>query len=58
MIKAKNPNVSIMLGGAPLTKEIAGLFGADGYAASAGNALQEAIKMIGQLRKLKETRKG
>ena len=58
MIKEKNPNVSIMLGGAPLTKEIAGLFGADGYAGSAGNALQEAIKMIGQLRKLKETRKG
>jgi corrinoid protein of di/trimethylamine methyltransferase len=58
MIKEKNPNVSIMLGGAPLTQEIAGLFGADGYAASAGNALQEAIKMIGQLRKLKESLKG
>lgn len=57
-IKEKNPNVAIMLGGAPLTKEVAGLFGADGYAESAGNALQEAIKMIGQLRKLKETKKG
>jgi corrinoid protein of di/trimethylamine methyltransferase len=54
MIKAKNPNVAIMLGGAPLTKDIARLFGADGYAESAGNALQEAIKMIGQLRKLGE----
>ena len=58
MIKEKNPNVSIMLGGAPLTKEIADLFGADGYAGSAGNALQEAIKMIGQLRKLKERQQG
>jgi methanogenic corrinoid protein MtbC1 len=43
-----------MLGGAPLTKDIASLFGADGYADSAGNALQEAIKMIGQLRRLGE----
>ena len=58
MIKAKNPNVAIMLGGAPLTKDIANLFGADGYADSAGNALQEAIKMIGQLRKLGEAKKG
>ena len=52
MIKARNPNVKIMLGGAPLTSDVAKLFGADGYAASAGNAVQEAIKMIAQLRKL------
>jgi corrinoid protein of di/trimethylamine methyltransferase len=55
MIKEKNPNVAIMLGGAPVTKDVANLFGADGYAESAGNAVQEAIKMIGQLRKLGET---
>ena len=54
MIKKKNPNVAIMLGGAPVTKDVANLFGADGYAESAGNAVQEAIKMISQLRKLKE----
>jgi corrinoid protein of di/trimethylamine methyltransferase len=52
MIKEKNPNVKIMLGGAPVTADIAKLFGADGYAESAGNAVQEAIKMISQLRKL------
>ena len=52
MIKEKNPNVKIMLGGAPLTSDVAQLFGADGYAESAGNAVQEAIKMIAQLRKL------
>jgi corrinoid protein of di/trimethylamine methyltransferase len=52
MIKEKNPDVKIMLGGAPLTGDIAQLFGADGYAESAGNAVQEAIKMISQLRKL------
>lgn len=52
MIKEKNPNVAIMLGGAPVTKDVANLFGADGYAESAGNAVQEAIKMISRLREL------
>jgi len=53
MIKEKNPNVAIMLGGAPVTKDVAKLFGADGYAESAGNAVEEAIKMIGRLRELR-----
>jgi corrinoid protein of di/trimethylamine methyltransferase len=52
MIKDKNPNVAIMLGGAPVTKDVAKLFGADGYAESAGNAVQEGIKMISRLREL------
>jgi len=52
MIKEKNPNVAIMLGGAPVTKEVANLFGADGYAESAGNAVSEGIKMIGRLRQM------
>ncbi len=55
MIKEKNPNVAIMLGGAPVTKDVAKLFGADGYAESAGNAVQEAIKMIGRLREYQKT---
>ena len=55
MIKDKNPDVAIMLGGAPMTKDTADLFGADGYAESAGNAVPEAIKMIGHLRELKNT---
>jgi corrinoid protein of di/trimethylamine methyltransferase len=54
MIKEKNPNVAIMLGGAPVTQDVASLFGADGYADSAGNAVQEAIRMIGSLRKLQQ----
>jgi len=54
MIKKKNPNVKIMLGGAPVTNDVAKLFGADGYAESAGNAVQEAIKMISHLRKLQD----
>ena len=52
MIKEKNPDVAIMLGGAPVTQDVADLFGADGYADKAGNAVQEAIKMISNLRKL------
>ena len=52
MIKAKNPQVAIMLGGAPVTKDVTELFGADGYADSAGNAVQEAIKMIARLREM------
>lgn len=54
MIKEKNPNVAIMLGGAPITKDVVSLFGADGYAESAGNAVSEAIKMIGRLRELQK----
>ncbi|MDP3046076.1 MAG: corrinoid protein [Chloroflexota bacterium] len=50
MIKEVNPNVAIMLGGSPMTRDVSKLFGADGYAESAGNAVQEAIKMIGHLR--------
>ena len=57
MIKDKNPNVAIMLGGAPVTQDVANLFGADGYAESAGNAVQEGIKMIGRLREY-ESQKG
>jgi corrinoid protein of di/trimethylamine methyltransferase len=52
MIKEKNPSVGIMLGGAPVTKDVAKLFGADGYADGANNALQEAHRMIAQLRRL------
>jgi corrinoid protein of di/trimethylamine methyltransferase len=54
MIKEKNPNVAIMLGGAPVTKDVANLFGADGYAESAGNAVVEGIKMIGRLREMQK----
>jgi len=57
MIKEKNPNVPIMLGGGPVTWETAELFGADGYAESAGNAVQEAIKMISQFREMRKVKK-
>ncbi len=51
-LKAKNPDVRIMIGGAPLSKEIADKWGADGYAPDAPNALQEALKMVKTLREL------
>ncbi len=54
MIKAKNPNVAIMLGGSPVTQDVANLFGADGYAESAGNAVSEGIKMIARLREVQK----
>jgi corrinoid protein of di/trimethylamine methyltransferase len=54
MIKDKNPDVAIMLGGAPVTQDVANLFGADGYAESAGNAVAEGIKMISRLREFEK----
>jgi dimethylamine corrinoid protein len=50
-LKEKNPNVRIMLGGAPITPEIVEKFGADGYAESAGTAVDEAINLIKMLKK-------
>jgi methanogenic corrinoid protein MtbC1 len=50
MIREKNPNVKIMIGGAPITGEVVQKFGADGTADSASNALKEALKMVASLR--------
>ena len=50
MIRAKNPKVKIMLGGAPVSGEVADKYGADGYADNAANAVQEAIRMVASLR--------
>lgn len=49
-IKERNPKVKIMIGGAPVTEDIAEKWGADGYAKDASNALQEALHMISSLR--------
>jgi methanogenic corrinoid protein MtbC1 len=49
MIKAKDPHVAIMVGGAPLTREIATSYGADGYADNAGEAVREANGMLKRL---------
>jgi dimethylamine corrinoid protein len=50
-LKEKNPKVRIMLGGAPITPEIVEKYGADGYAESAGTAVDEAIRLLKMLKK-------
>ena len=52
MIRQRNPNVKVMVGGAPVSSEVADKYGADGYADNASNAVQEAIQMISSLRDL------
>ena len=52
MIRDRNPNVKIMVGGAPLSGDVADKYGADGYADNAANAVQEAIQMISRLREM------
>ena len=51
-LKAKNPNVKIMIGGAPISADMAEKWDADGYAPDAHNALQEALNMIKGLREM------
>ncbi|MEW6274735.1 MAG: corrinoid protein [Bacillota bacterium] len=45
-LKEENPEVKVMVGGAPLTKEIATRFGACGYAENATKALKVAIDLL------------
>jgi corrinoid protein of di/trimethylamine methyltransferase len=50
-IRAKNPKVRIMVGGAPINPEVAKKYGADGYAKTAGTAVDEAIRLLKMLKK-------
>jgi len=50
MIRAQDLNVAIMVGGAPLTRDTAKLYGADGYADNAGDAVRQAVKMLDRKR--------
>lgn len=51
-VKAKNPKVKVLVGGAPLTAEVAAKLGADGYSENANNAVLEAIRMVSSLRQM------
>jgi corrinoid protein of di/trimethylamine methyltransferase len=51
-LKEKNPNVKIMIGGAPVNENLAEKWGADGYAKDANNALKDAINMVSSLRNM------
>jgi methanogenic corrinoid protein MtbC1 len=46
MIRAKDGQVKIIVGGAPLNRSIAHQFGADGYSPDARSAIQEAAKLV------------
>lgn len=50
VIKAENPDVVVMVGGAPVTKETADMYGAEGYAESAATAVAEGTRLIAKLR--------
>jgi methanogenic corrinoid protein MtbC1 len=50
MIREQDLNVAIMVGGAPLTRDTAKLYGADGYADNAGDAVRRAVKMLDRKR--------
>jgi len=51
MIKAEDPETAVMVGGAPLTRDIATSYGADGYADNAGEVIQEANEILKRLKK-------
>ncbi|MBN1631941.1 MAG: corrinoid protein [Thermoleophilia bacterium] len=46
MIKGVDDNVAVLVGGAPLSRSIAESYGADGYAPDAGQAVQEANRIL------------
>ena len=50
IIKERNPDVQIIIGGSPITEEVKEAYGADGYAPSAANAVDEAVRMIEHLK--------
>jgi methanogenic corrinoid protein MtbC1 len=50
IVKAKDPSVAVLVGGAPLTREVARSYGADGYADNAGGAVQEAVRVLARLK--------
>lgn len=49
-IRDKNPKCRIMIGGAPINPDVAKKYDADGYAESAGTAVDEAMRLIAMLK--------
>ena len=49
-LRERNPNIRIMIGGAPINPEVADKYGADGYAESAGTAVDEAMALLKMLK--------
>lgn len=49
-LREKTPAVRIMLGGAPINPDVVKKYGADGYADSAGTAVDEAVRLLNTLK--------
>jgi methanogenic corrinoid protein MtbC1 len=50
MLRDETTGVAVMVGGAPLSADIARNYGADGYADNAGEAVREALKMLERIK--------
>lgn len=50
MIKENKPKCRVIIGGAPVTRQVVDLFGADGYSESAGSVLSELDRMMASIR--------
>ena len=46
MLRDGDSNVRVLVGGAPLNPDIAASYGADGYADNAGEAVEQAVKLL------------
>ncbi len=50
MIKSAEPRVTVMVGGAPLSWELARKYGADGYSPNCGTAVNDTLEAIRRVR--------
>jgi len=50
-IRAKNPNCKILVGGAPITSDIAKDYGADAYGKDTADSIQQGIRLMSELKK-------
>ncbi len=51
MIRDKNPNCKILVGGAPITSDIAKDYGADAYGKDTADSIQQGIRLMSELKK-------
>jgi methanogenic corrinoid protein MtbC1 len=49
-IKEYDPGITVMVGGAPLSREMAMTYGADGFAASCGTAVKETLEALNKVK--------
>ena len=56
MVKRYNPGIGVLIGGAPVNRQIMNLFKADGYCESASDVVAEATRVTEQLRSVPQPR--